>query len=234
VSATVTIDVRRHPSPHVVLDQLFPEELYRRACGAFPALDARADGRAGRDLLPGDPGYDVTVAQIPWSDVCGYLASPAFVGTLLEGFRPTMTEHRCLVDLDSYRLTPFVEPRALLQSPTLDLGDDDQNSLFTRIDFQESGPGYRRGIHCDHRRRIISGIVFFSDAIAQAMKGGEFVLHGPVGHEHPATISVAPRHNRAVFFLSSATSFHEAAQLESCRGTRRWLYYAISSKADVW
>ena len=227
------MDIQLHPFPHAIVENIFPDEVYRRACDEFPVLEARAGGRAGRDLFADDEGYAKVVGSIPWKTIHERLTGSVFVDKLLLGFRRALIEHGCKVSANDYQLSTFIEPRALLQSPVID-PDADPDTLFVRMDFQEAGPGYFRNVHCDHRRRVVSGIIFFCDAEAQVMDGGQFVLYGQSGEVTKPEVFVDPRHNRAVFFLCCNTSFHEAALLKSCRGSRRWLYYSVSSKVDVW
>jgi hypothetical protein len=50
----------------------------------------------------------------------------------------------------------------------------DPNDVFTRLDFQSKGAGqYREFVHLDWARRVIGGILFFSDAGEEGLVGGE-------------------------------------------------------------
>ena len=237
----MTID--KHPFPHKIVRSFFPDSIYRAAHAAFPELDERTQGRAGRDLFAGDEAYDTVVNSLNWKPVHDLLTSEDFVESILQEFSPFMAEHGCKVRAEECYLQPFFESRSHLQQPTLDPRAD-KAGLFVRMDFQAAGSGYRRDAHCDHRRRLVSAILFFCDADEQHMTGGDFVLHAVTNAQlirdrtpvvkREAAKTVRPQHNSAIFFLCCSTSFHEATLLENLKGQRRWLYYSISSRSDVW
>jgi hypothetical protein len=152
-----------------------------------------------------------------------------------------MRRAECLVDPDRARLIPFVETREQKEQSRLDI-DGDPNEIFTRLDFQSKGQGgYRDFVHLDWSRRIIGGILFFSDAEEEGLVGGELALYRDRGfrndrwcHDAELTALFPPKKNSGVIFLNSNSAFHGPRPIEALRGRRRWLYYTISSRVDVW
>ncbi len=118
----------------------------------------------------------------------------------------------------------------------------DPNDVFTRLDFQSKAEGgYREFVHLDWARRIVGGILFFSDAAEEGLEGGELALYRDRDfrndrwcHDPELTAKFAPRHNSGVIFLNSNKGFHGPRAITRLEGRRRWLYFTISSAVDVW
>ena len=53
-------------------------------------------------------------------------------------------------------------------------------------------------------------------------------------HDPELTAQFAPRHNTGVIFLNSNRGFHGPRGIRRLAGRRRWLYFTISSRVDVW
>jgi hypothetical protein len=147
----------------------------------------------------------------------------------------------CLVDPDRARLGSFVESREEKSASTLTSGAD-PNDLFTRFDFQSKGRGeYRDFVHLDWARRIVGGILFFSDSEEEGLEGGELAFYRDRAfqndrwcHDPELTALFPPRRNTGVIFLNSNEGFHGPRKIEALAGRRRWLYYTISAQVDVW
>jgi hypothetical protein len=96
-------------------------------------------------------------------------------------------------------------------------------------------------VHLDWARRIVGGILFFSDAEQEGLEGGELAFYRDRGfrndrwcHDPEMTMQYPPRHNAGVIFLNSNTGFHGPRRIRRLGGRRRWLYFTISSTVDVW
>ena len=96
-------------------------------------------------------------------------------------------------------------------------------------------------MHLDWPRRLVGGIFFFSDADEEGLEGGELGLYRDRGfrndrwcHEPELAATLPARRNTGVIFLNSNGAFHGPRAIRALRGRRRWLYYAISSRVDVW
>jgi hypothetical protein len=110
------------------------------------------------------------------------------------------------------------------------------------MDFQSKGAGqYRDFVHLDWARRIVGGILFFSDSEAEGLEGGELAFYRDRGfkndrwcHDPELTALFPPRNNTGVIFLNSNAGFHGPRRIKALAGRRRWLYYTISAQVDVW
>ncbi len=231
------LDYRSEPHPHIVLEEVVPADRYRSL--RFPDALMHADEKWG--LTSTDPEY-ATILQDPvWRALHDELRSEAFVQRILEIFGPEMQRAGCLVDPARARLTNYLETRPEKEKARL-AQDEDPNALFTRLDFQSKGAGtYRPFVHLDWARRLIGGILFFSDAAEEGLEGGELALYRDRGfkndrwcHDPELTTLFPPRRNSGVIFLNSNAAFHGPRPITKLTGRRRWLYYTISSRVDVW
>ena len=160
---------------------------------------------------------------------------------MLRGFADDMRRHGCLVDPGRARLEPFAESREDKEREVL-AGDADPNEVFTRLDFQSKGEGgYREFVHLDWARRIVGGILFFSDGRDEGLEGGELAFYRDRAfrndrwcHDPELVATFPPRANTGVIFLNWNGAFHGPRAITRLRGRRRWLYYTISSRIDVW
>ena len=225
------------PHPHIFIDEIVAPDVY--ASMAFP--DALVVPGASWGLTTSDPQYAEVMNQPAWRALADVLRGEAFVFRVLELFAGDLRRAGCLVDSDRARLTAYVESREEKEMRTL-ATTGDPTALFTRLDFQSKGAGgYRDFVHLDWARRIVGGILFFSDAAAEGLEGGELALYRDRAfkndrwcHDPELTALFPPRANTGVIFLNSNTGFHGPRAITALRGHRRWLYYAISSRLDVW
>lgn len=57
----------------------------------------------------------------------------------------------------------------------------------------------------------------------------------PMGCHRPQLEKQFPfRHNHGVVFLNSNTGFHGPSPIRRVSGLRKWIYYSISSRRNVW
>ncbi len=231
------------PFPYTVVHDVFSQSIYQAALSDFPVLNKRTDGRTGKDLFMDDEGYTDVIQSSAWRPVYDLLTSESFVQQTLLAFGPAMAQHGCKVDAKDCYLTPFTETRQDLHKEQLD-SSMEKEAMFVRMDFQAAGPGYNKGAHCDHRRRLVSALIYFCDSNDQSMVGGDLVCLKPSNSNLPPQRQfpkgltpaqvIKPQHNRGVFFLCCNSSFHEVTPLKRISGERRWLYYSISSQHDIW
>lgn len=225
------------PHPHIVIDELVPPDVYRVM--QFP--DALVAPGASWGITSSDPQYEDVLRDPHWrafhEEVCG----EAFVFHVLDLFKDDMRSANCLVDPDRARLVPFIESREEKEMRTLTTGGDPQE-IFTRFDFQSKPMGtYRHFVHLDWARRIVGAIFFFSDTVEEGLEGGELALYRDRGfrndrwcHDPELTALFPPKANTGVIFLNSNLGFHGPRPITALRGRRRWLYYTISSRLDIW
>jgi hypothetical protein len=225
------------PHPHLVVDEIVPPSDY--ATLRFP--DALIEPGASWGITSSDPQYAKVLEDPAWRSIHDTLRGEAFVTSVMRAFAGDMRREGCLVDPDRAHLVPFTESRAEKELASLASGAD-PNEIFTRLDFQSKGEGgYRQFVHLDWPRRLVGGILFFSDAREEGLEGGELALYRDRSfrddrwcHEPELAARFPPVKNSGVIFLNSNGAFHGPRAITRLRGRRRWLYYTISSKVDVW
>lgn len=225
------------PHPHLVIDEIVPADDYRAL--RFP--DRHIVPGASWGLTSSDDDYERVLADPAWRTIHDLLRGETFVHGVLAAFAGDLRAAGCLVDPDRARLVPFEESREEKERAVLSV-DADPNEIFTRMDFQsKASGGYREFVHLDWARRIVGGILFFSDADEEGLVGGELALYRDRGfrndrwcHDAELTKRITPRHNTGAIFLNSNAGFHGPRAITALAGRRRWLYYTISSKVDVW
>lgn len=225
------------PHPHIVIDQLVAPWHYESL--RFPdGLVARG---AAWGITRSDGAYQAILRDPGWAALHRRLCGESFVRFVLDTFASDMHAHGALVDPNKVRLTEFVESREQKELSVL-AREGDAAELYTRLDFQMKAAGaYRPFVHLDWARRIVGGILFFSDADEEEMIGGELAFYRDRAfrndrwcHDPELLMTFAPRHNTGVLFLNTNSAFHGPREITSLAGHRRWLYYAISSRLDVW
>jgi hypothetical protein len=225
------------PCPHLVIDEIVPPEVYARI--RFP--DDLIEPGTSWGITSSDERYAAVLRDTAWRALHDELRSQPFVSAILDSFAGDMRRSACRVDPDRARLIPFEESRDEKERATLAIGGD-PNELFTRLDFQSKGAGgYREFIHLDWARRVVGGILFFSDANDDGLEGGELALYRDRAfsndrrcHDPELVARFPPAHNTGAIFLNSNHGFHGPRAITALRGRRRWLYYTISSRVDVW
>lgn len=228
---------KAEPQPHLVIEEIVPPDVYAEM--RFP--DEHMVPGASWGLTTGDARYAEVLRDPHWRALHDFLRGEAFVAEVLRSFAGDMRRAGCLVDPDRARLIPFIESREEKEQSVLS-ADGDPNEIYTRLDFQSKGEGgYREFVHLDWARRIVGGILFFSDAGEEGLVGGELAFfrdrkfrNDRWCHDAELTAMIRPRHNSGAIFLNSNRGFHGPRAITALRGRRRWLYFTISSKVDVW
>jgi hypothetical protein len=225
------------PHPHIFIEEIVPPEVY--AAMSFP--DHLIMDGAPWGITTSDDAWEEVMQQPAWRALYDVTRGEDFVRSVLRAFAEEMRRDGCLVDADSARLSGRVETRSEKELRTLEV-DSDANEIFTRLDFQsKSGTSYREFVHLDWARRIVGGILFFSDAEEEGIEGGELAMYRDRRfqndrwcHEPELTAMFPVRKNTGVIFLNSNRGFHGPRSIRAAKGRRRWLYYTISSSVDVW
>lgn len=271
------MDVVAKPYPHVISDAILPEDLFARLKAEYPdasifestaAITGGTGSRAGKgtgfDVYRGDPAYDVLMAQSPaWAEFDAWINSAAFVDKYQELFGPHADSIGISVDVPaSHYNRDYVEPRELLTERatvgekvgrvahklTRGLRGRRGMELFTRLDITRSLGGYAKPPHCDRDNRLCSLIIYFTDAEAVGLEGGDLLIYQSreaVAIEdaprHPSADSVevvaqlSPKANRGVFFPCSNNSYHGVTAVTSTGVPRDFLYINISGRAgSLW
>jgi hypothetical protein len=231
------------PSPHLYLPRLLDPEAFKKLA-PFPDIKVRAMGRSGRDLFMGEPGYDEVIHRDGYSDLYNLFTSAEFVSWVLSKFADDMHRYGCAFAAKDAKLMnpPFLETReALEHAPNVLDEKAPANELFNRFDFTIARGNYTSYVHLDSPRRVIGGLLFFSDAEEEGMAGGEFTLYRDLLFANdrsahlPIPVKKFPmRKNTGVLFLNCNVGFHGPSRIRSIKGTRKWVYYSISSRNQVW
>jgi hypothetical protein len=225
------------PHPHLVIEEIVAPELY--AALRFP--DALVAPNAEWGITSSDAAYAEVLADRGWSALHDELRAEPFVRSVLAAFAADMRAEGCLTDPQQARVVAYEEGREDKQKPVLARRGDPQE-IYTRLDFQCKGTGaYREFVHLDWARRIVGGILFFSDADEEGIEGGELALYRDRDfrndrwcHDPQLVAKFSARHNTGVIFLNSNRGFHGPRAITRQTGYRRWLYFTISSMVDVW
>jgi hypothetical protein len=226
------------PSPHIFIPQLIEPDLYAQI--SFPNLPERPMGRIGRDLYPGEPGWDELMTSPGWREFSSAFMSEAFIRRVIECFRDDIRRLGCAIDPARVYLDPYRETRQETETSLLS-ETYDPNALFARFDLQAIGQTYKKSVHCDWPRRVVGGVLFLTSAADEGLEGGEFALYSDLEFQNdrvchqPKLEKVFPvRHNQGVLFLNSNSGFHGPTPIRKMAGMRKWIYYSISSRRNVW
>lgn len=232
------IEHNTDPFDHLIVREVLDPDLYQSI--KFPDLEPLAGGRIGRDLYVNEPGYDQLIGQAGWREAHAQLTGEPFVKQILGYFEQGMEREGCLVDPAKVHLDPFPETRAQTQVTPLQT-EGDPNALFTRFDFQAADVMYTRPPHVDWPRRVVGGVFFFCSHEEEKLEGGEFGIYRDRRprndrecHKPELAAKFPIMHNTAYLFLNSNRAFHGALGIKKIAGLRKWVYFSVSSRVDVW
>ncbi len=226
------------PFPHIVVPQLVAPDAYQEL--RFPEIERQPGGRIGRDIYRGEPGWDDVATRPGWRELASRFLDPAFVARVLGLFARDMERLGCAVDPGRAHIDPYFETRAETETAVLS-ETHDPNALFVRFDLQAADFTYVKGPHVDWPRRVVGGVLFLCDAVEEGIEGGEFTLYADDDFRNdrvcrrPRAVAAFPtRHNFGVLFLNANGAFHGPQRIRAIRGMRKWVYYSISSRRNVW
>jgi hypothetical protein len=234
------MDLQYHsqPTPHAVISELLAPDIYSRL--QFPDLPEAPGGRTGHDLFSCDPGWSEIMSSPGWAELVSTFLSEDFMKRVIGLFADDIRSRNALLDPDAVYLEPYRESRVQLKKPVMDESRD-PNALFFRFDFQATTSTGWHFAHTDHPRRVVGGILFIADAEEEGMEGGEFGLFSDLEFRDdrvchsPKLEKVFPhQHNKGILLLNCNTAFHGPLPIRKLTGTRKWIYYSISSHRNVW
>ncbi len=229
------VPVQKSPMDHVLKDGFLDRDLYQELLHTFPKCEANS-GPTGFSVFWGDPRYEELLAEsTAWRTFFELTQSPAFVGYCVEQFRQTYVDHGCKVDPADFRYVRYIETRADKERRHIQNLQHAINEIFVRPDILQGNIGYDRKIHLDHRRRLMTVLVYFCDAVENAMVGGDLVLlSAEVLHGFRQRRVVRPAHNRMAAFACSNESFHEVPRIVQQSRPRNFVQITLSSSYDLW
>lgn len=227
--------VRATPFEHVVVENFLPADLYTQLRDRYPECKGVVGTRLS--LFPGDPDYDALLASDPaWREAHDAFCSQAFLDYCRDQFAEVWAREGCAIDWAKARYVPFVEPREFKELRHIPDPKPDPHALFVRMDMLQGGSDYSLVPHLDHRRRLASLLMYFSDAAEARMEGGDFQLHrAENGAPGEVVDTIRPRQNLMIAFASSNRSFHSVSLVgETARAPRRFVQVQVSSSIDAW
>jgi hypothetical protein len=213
-------------------EQFIEPEQYRQLAESFPACPPTPEP-TGYSLFWGDDGYQRLLEEHgAWRSLHETFHNQRFIDWAVEQFAPFWRESGCAIDLARARYVPYREDRIDKARTALRRVEHAPEELYVRMDIYQGRAGYERAIHVDHRRRLVSMLIYMCDSL----EGGELLLHtGPKQRWYGARpVRVAPRQNLMVAFPCSARSHHSVSPVTSKEATRNYIQVQISSSVDIW
>jgi hypothetical protein len=232
------VPVRATPFEHVIVDGFVKQHFYEELVRTFPECPP-STGPSGYSIYWGDSAYeDLINHHFAWRALFEATHSQEFVDYCIALFGRAYMNAGCVIELDNARYVPYRESREDKERRHIAKPEHESNELWVRTDIHQGHLGYRLGRHVDHRRRLISMLVYLCDAQENDMRGGELVLHGnrkhwwELGKSH--SVAVRPRHNRMVAFPCHASSNHSVRAIVAQSAPRNFVQIAVSSSVDAW
>jgi hypothetical protein len=228
-------ELRKKPFEHVVVTSCLPDDVYRGVESSFPEC-APSSGPTGYSYYWGDTEYDRLITENPaWKAFFESAHSQAYIDYAIAQFGPSFKSQGCTIDLSKAKYVPYRETREGKEQRHLTGTGLAPHELFVRLDIHQGHIGYSRKVHLDHRRRLISMLIYFSDSDESGRDGGELVLHSSVlGLMRPEGGRVTPRRNLMAAFACSPVSFHSVPEIKSQSSPRNYVQIQISSSIDAW
>jgi hypothetical protein len=237
-SSVVDLDlapVRTKPFEHVLKENYIAPEIYAELLRGFPKCPP-STGPTGYSTYWGDEVYDGLIAgNSAWKALHNAFHSQEFIDYSVRQFVDAYRSSGCVVDLSKARYVPYQESKQDKESRHLRKVEHEPHELWVRMDIHQGLVGYNRKVHVDHRRRLISMLVYLCDADANEMVGGDLILHraksSPFGW---GDLTIRPKHNRMAVFPCHSRSFHSVPEIKSEKGPRNFLQITVSSSIDAW
>lgn len=249
--------IREDPFPHVVVDDFFRPEVFAELKQTYPqiASGSRRKGWAGA-IYWGDELYAQHLQEHPiWQTLFDSVHSQAFIDYIHDQFADIWKRDGCTIDFSKARFVSYCEDRSKKELMISAPDEHEPCDLWCRLDILQATEGYQRPMHLDHRRRLITMLVYFDSQEELEMEGGEIMLHrskpdldllAKLGFYHvPRPLlsvrrlwskAVAPelRPNRMVMFPCTRKSWHSVPVIRSLAQPRSFLHIIVSSSHDVW
>ncbi len=249
--------LRDRPFAHAVIDDFFRPDVFAELKRTYPKIEARSASKHwARGLYWGDPAYDRLLAEQPiWRSLFDAVHSQSFVDYIGRLFEDAWSAPDCLIDFHQARFISFQENRQDKEAGRLDHPEQGAHDIWSRLDIYHGWPGYRRAAHLDHRRRLLSMLVYFDSPEEIGMVGGELELHDPSfdlnlmgrlgAYRCPSAwlavrgawsqpLVIKPQKNRAAMFPCTPRSWHSVPAIKALREPRSFLHIVLSSSREAW
>jgi hypothetical protein len=227
--------LRPRPFGHALVENFVRPDLYARLVEGYPHCPPRI-GPSGHCSYWGDPDYDDLVTNNPdWRDLFEATQSQGFVTRMIERFGDELTARGCTIDLERAEFVRYRESREDKERRHIENVMLEPHQLWVRLDIHQGNLGYHRVRHLDHRRRLISMLIYMCDGDENDMVGGDLVLHRGRRPLLPwGDVTVRPRHNRMAAFACHPNSWHSVSEITSLKAPRNFLQIVVSSSVDAW
>lgn len=108
-----------------------------------------------------------------------------------------------------------------------------QNSgVYLRFDISSASNGYFRSSHTDSDGTILAFLVYLEDQVNIGGTGGDFIINDDKSNK---IMSIAPKKNKAFFFLSNNKSFHSVSKIINASGWRKFIYGGFTcTDKNIW
>lgn len=221
------------PFEYISKRQFLRPDIYEEIAPNFPVC-ASSTGPTGYSFYWGDAEYDQLLRErSAWKAFFDAAHSQTFIDACIQQFRPAFLAHGCRIDLEKAVYVPYRESREDKERRHIPDIRHQPHELFVRLDVHQGYVGYSRAVHLDHRRRLISMLIYFCDQ--GDMAGGELVLHGTRFRVlRPAMARVNPQPNLMAAFACSPISYHSVPKIKSQVSPRNFVQIQISSSVDAW
>jgi hypothetical protein len=227
--------VAKRPFDHVLVEGFIADDVYGELCRSFPVCPPRI-GPTGYSCYWGDPEYDALVdTNSAWRALFDATHSQAFMSYCLTQFHDVFNSGQCTIDIDRAEFVSYQETRANKERRNIEDVKLAPHQLWVRTDIHQAHVGYFRVPHLDHRRRLISMLIYLCDGDDNEMIGGDLVLHRKKqSWLRWGDVSVRPKHNRMVAFPCHPGSWHSVPVVTSQSAPRNYLQITLSSSVDAW
>lgn len=229
------LPLRTDPFDHISSESYLSPEVCAELERSFPEC-APSSGPTGFSYYWGDAVYDKLIAN-NWAWKCFFdtFHNQRFVDYCLAQFAATFQAQGCVIDLQKARYVPYRETRPGKELRHLREPDYAPHDLFVRLDVHQGHVGYFRRTHLDHRRRLATLLIYFSDSDETGREGGDLVLHRThLRVFRPAAAHIRPRRNLMAGFACSPVSYHSVPPIESHARPRNFVQIQLSSTVDDW
>lgn len=229
------LPVTELPFSHVRHESFLTEAALAALQESFPTCPPYG-GTTGYSLYSHDDEYQRLLAEhAVWQDLYDSFHSQSFLNWAIEQFADVWERDGCTIDLSKAVYVPYHEDRIDKERRALRRVEHAPHELWVRMDIYQGHVGYRRPVHLDHARRVVSMLIYLSDRDAAHMQGGELLLHGPRWRRWTQPpVCTPPRANLMVAFPCSKRSYHSVTRIKSLASPRNYLQVHLSSSVDAW
>ena len=254
-------DLSKNPFWYIKKSKIIDLELFENLKKDYPddeLYESNLDkfgARAGDDLFPCDYNFKKLIdSSYSWRIFCEYLNSKSFLDKVFNIFYENLLSEGLKVDLKKYNLKRAYTPSRIQRAESQKnlfikkifyKFANNINDLYVTCDISRAKEGYGLKPHCDHRYRLFSLIIYFTNPSDIEMNGGNLEIYKRNNlniksrnldeTELSKVISIKPEENLGIIFPSHNYSYHGVSPISEIKGYRKFIYIGISSKNNfIW